>query len=241
MIVDYRNVSIQLGDYTVLHDVNLTIDEGQFVYLTGLVGSGKSSLLKTIYAELDIASGEAAVLGRDMTRLRRSQIPALRRELGIVFQDFRLLTDRCVRANLDFVLRATGWSRRADRRQRIEEVLAKVGMTDKVDAMPYQLSGGEQQRVCIARALLNSPRLILADEATGHQDTGATMRTTQLLHELTATGTSVIMATHDSMLPHQFPGIIYRCSNGLLERIDASETIGDDDADDIPEATAASE
>jgi len=158
VIVDYRNVSIQLGDYTVLHDVNLTIDEGQFVYLTGLVGSGKSSLLKTIYAELDIASGEAAVLGRDMTRLRRSQIPALRRELGIVFQDFRLLTDRCVRANLDFVLRATGWSRRADRRQRIEEVLAKVGMTDKVDAMPYQLSGGEQQRVCIARALLNSPR-----------------------------------------------------------------------------------
>ena len=231
MVVKYNNVSIRLGDYTVLHDVTFSVDEGEFVYLTGLVGSGKSSLLKTLYAEQDIASGDAEVLGRDLTRLKRSQVPALRRELGIVFQDFRLLTDRNVAANLDFVLRATGWKKRPDREARIAEVLAKVGMENKAAAMPFALSGGEQQRVSIARALLNSPRLILADEATGNQDSAATLRTTALLHELAEAGTAVIMATHDSSLPCQFPGTIYRCADGTLSLIDLQ--------DEVPEATLA--
>lgn len=238
LIINYSDVSIALGDYVVLHDVNLQVHEGEFVYLTGLVGSGKSSLLKTIYAELDILTGIATVLGRDLTRLRRSQVPALRRELGIVFQDFRLLTDRNVRRNLDFVLRATGWSGRAKRESRIAEVLAQVEMSDKADAMPYELSGGEQQRICLARALLNSPRLILADEATGHQDTGATLRTTQLLHELAASGTAVIMATHDATLPHQFPGTIYRCANGTLN---LERTAGQAAETAIPTAQAVPE
>ena len=233
MIIDYNNVSIALGNYVVLHDVNLQVREGEFVYLTGLVGSGKSSLLKTIYAELDILSGEATVLGRDLMRLKRSQVPALRRELGIVFQDFRLLTDRNVSLNLDFVLRATGWSSRERRRERIAQVLGQVEMADKAGAMPYELSGGEQQRIGLARALLNSPRLILADEVTGQQDTGATLRTTQLLHELAAQGTAVIMATHDSSLPHQFPGTTYRCAQGTLTAVQPVRLTPDDG---IPEA-----
>ncbi len=227
-IVNYNNVSIRLNDYTVLSDVTFSVAAGEFVYLTGRVGSGKSSLLKTLYAELDIASGQATVLGRDLTRLRRRDVPALRRELGIVFQDFRLLSDRNVEKNLDFVLRATGWRRRDDRQRRIQEVLQQVNLTDKLTSMPYELSGGEQQRVCIARALLNSPKLILADEATGNQDITATLHTTALLHQLASEGTAVVMATHDNNLPHQFPGTVFRCADGHL-------TI-EEDNDPVPEA-----
>lgn len=244
MILSYKNVSIMHDDFTILQDVNLQINEGEFVLLMGRVGSGKSSLLKSIYAEMDIARGEAMVLGRDLTKIRRSQIPALRRELGIVFQDFRLLPDRNVVRNLDFVLRATGWRHADARQRRIREVLDIVSMTEKALAMPYELSGGEKQRVCIARALLNSPKLILADEATGQQDTAATLRTTQLLHSLTKTGTAVLMATHNDTLSRQFPATIYRCAEKTMTRLDPSacrEMPDTDDDDSVPEAIIATD
>lgn len=219
MIVDYANVSIRRGASTILTDVTFSIDAGEFVYLTGVVGSGKTSLLKTIYAELDIADGKAEVLGTDLTHLRRRAVPALRKQLGIVFQDFRLLTDRTVEGNLDFVLRATGWKKKADRQARIIEVLKTVQLDDKLNAMPYELSGGEQQRVSIARAILNSPKLILADEATGNQDAESGIHTTQILYELAQQGTAVIMATHNNQLIDQFPGIVYECSGHTVRRV----------------------
>ena len=216
MVIDYKEVDIQHDEDMVLYNVNMTVHEGEFVYLTGVVGSGKSSLLKTIYGELDITNGSAEVLGYDMRRIKRSRIPALRKQLGIVFQDFRLLTDRNVRENLDFVLRCTGWKNRTERATRIAEVLQTVGLSDKTEAMPYELSGGEQQRVCIARAILNSPKLILADEATGNQDEESSIRTTRILYELSQQGTAVIMATHNNNLISQFPGTVYDCKDHQL-------------------------
>ena len=232
MIVKYNNVSIRRGEQTILTDVDFSVETGQFVYLTGVVGSGKSSLLKTIYGELDIADGDAQVLGRAMTRIRRRQLPALRKELGIVFQDFRLLSDRSVEHNLDFVLRATGWKRKADRHQRIIEVLRTVKLEDKLNAMPYQLSGGEQQRICIARAILNKPALILADEATGNQDAESGIHTTAILYELAKQGTAVIMATHNNNLIQQFPGVVYECSGHTLQRLDDAHLT--DSTSDVP-------
>ena len=205
MIINYKEVDIQREENTILYNVNFEVAESEFVYLTGVVGSGKSSLLKTIYGELDITSGTAEVLGYDMRRIKRRHIPALRKQLGIVFQDFRLLTDRNVRRNLDFVLRSTGWKSRTDRANRIREVLETVGLADKQEAMPYELSGGEQQRVCIARAILNRPRLIL-DAASG-------IHTTQILYDLARQGTAVIMATHNNALIERFPGRVYECRN----------------------------
>lgn len=234
MIVKYVNVSIRRGEQTVLTDVDFTVEAGQFVYLTGIVGSGKSSLLKTLYGELDIADGEAEVLGRDMLHIRRRQLPALRKELGIVFQDFRLLTDRSVERNLDFVLRATGWKRKADRQQRIIEVLHTVQLEDKLNAMPFELSGGEQQRICIARAILNRPALILADEATGNQDAESGIHTTAILYELAKQGTAVIMATHNNSLIRQFPGVVYQCSGHTLQRLDNVEVSAPTPADAAP-------
>lgn len=216
MVIDYNEVDIQRDEQVVLYNVNFQVHEGEFVYLTGVVGSGKSSLLKTLYGELDIHTGKAEVLGRDLRRLKRRHVPSLRRELGIVFQDFRLLSDRNVRQNLDFVLRATGWSNRSQRANRISEVLTTVGLADKLEAMPYELSGGEQQRVCIARAILNKPRLILADEATGNQDAESGRQTTQLLHDLSKEGTAVVMATHNTHLPEEFPGTVYECRDHRL-------------------------
>ena len=218
MILEYHNVDIIRAERVLLSQVNWQVNEGEFVYLTGVVGSGKSSLLKTIYGELDITSGTATVLGRDMLHLRRSQTPALRRQLGIVFQDFQLLTDRTVFKNLDFVLKSTGWSKR-HRRARVEEVLDSVGMLHKIEAMPYELSGGEQQRVCIARAILNSPKLILADEATGNQDYESSLETTRILHELAQQGTAVIFATHNNALISQFPGRVFRLTDGTLQEL----------------------
>ena len=213
MIINYKEVDIQREKNTILYNVNFEVAESEFVYLTGVVGSGKSSLLKTIYGELDILSGTAEVLGYDMRRIKRRHIPALRKQLGIVFQDFRLLTDRNVRRNLDFVLRSTGWKSRTERANRIREVLETVGLADKQEAMPYELSGGEQQRVCIARAILNHPRLILADEATGNQHAASGIQTTQILYDLARQGTAVIMATHNNALIERFPGRVYECRN----------------------------
>ena len=254
MIIDYQEVDIQREDKVILYNVNLQVHEGEFVYLTGVVGSGKSSLLKTIYGELDVQTGSAEVLGRDMRTIRRRQVPALRRELGIVFQDFRLLTDRNVRQNLDFVLKATGWKNRSERAERISQVLATVGLSDKLETMPYELSGGEQQRVCIARAILNKPRLILADEATGNQDADSGRHTTQILHDLAKEGTAVIMATHNTLLLEQFPGTVYECRDHRLLTVPseaapqppqpvvtASSPLPlEDEEDDIPVAAIAS-
>lgn len=250
MIIDYKDASILRGEHTILTDIDFQVQEGQFVYLTGVVGSGKTSLLKTIYGELDIASGKAEVLGRDMRRIKRRHLPALRKELGIVFQDFRLLTDRNVERNLDFVLRATGWKQKGARQQRILEVLQLVGLEEKLNAMPYELSGGEQQRVCIARAILNSPKLILADEATGNQDAESGIHTTAILYKLAQEGTAVIMATHNNALIGQFPGVVYQCSGHTLKRIGqdgtaahatpataAKPTNAEGGTDDIPTAT----
>ena len=242
IILQYKDVDIQRDDNLILYNVNLTVHEGEFVYLTGVVGSGKTSLLKTIYGELDINTGEAEVLGRNMRRIKRSQIPALRKELGIVFQDFRLLADRNVRENLDFVLRATGWKKRTERADRISQVLKTVGLADRLEAMPYELSGGEQQRICIARAILNSPKLIIADEATGNQDTESGIQTTRILHELAQQGTAVIMATHNNALIDYFPGTVYACKDHRLESPQPVADVANvadvaDEADDIPVAT----
>lgn len=219
LIINYKDVDIQRDDNLILYNVNFQVHEGEFVYITGLVGSGKSSLLKSIYGELDIHTGSAEVLGREMRTIKRRHIPALRKELGIVFQDFRLLTDRNIRENLDFVLRATGWKNRAERADRITEVLRIVGLADKLEAMPYELSGGEQQRISIARAILNAPKLILADEATGNQDAESSIRTIRLLHELSQKGTAVVMATHDDALISQFPGTVYACQDHRLTKV----------------------
>ena len=216
LIVNFKEVDIQREDNTVLYNVNFAVGEGEFVYLTGVVGSGKSSLLKTIYGELDIQTGTAEVLGYNMRRIKRRHIPALRRQLGIVFQDFRLLMDRNVRRNLDFVLRSTGWKSRTERAERIRQVLETVGLADKQEAMPYELSGGEQQRVCIARAILNKPILILADEATGNQDSQSGQQTARILYELAQQGTAVVFATHNNALIEQFPGRVYECKNNQL-------------------------
>ena len=212
-LIRYKNVYINQQELGVLEDVNLELNKGEFVYLIGKVGSGKTSLLKTIYGELDIQSGEAEVLGYNMTNIKRKHIPELRRRLGIVFQDFQLLTDRTVHANLSFVLRATGWTNKATIKARIEEVLDQVGMTGKGYKMPNELSGGEQQRIVIARAMLNSPEIILADEPTGNLDAETGRAIVGLLHNISRTGGSlVLMTTHNLHLLHEFPGQVYRCA-----------------------------
>ncbi len=218
LIINYKDVDVQRDDKVILYNVDFEVRQGDFVFLLGVVGSGKTSLLKTIYGELDIETGTAQVLDRDMRTIKRRHIPALRKQLGIVFQDFRLLPDRNVRKNLDFVLRSTGWKNRRERADRISQVLTTVGLADKLEAMPYELSGGEQQRICIARAILNSPRLILADEATGNQDAESGIHTTEILYELAKQGTAVIMATHNNALMERFPGIVYECKNHRLTR-----------------------
>lgn len=221
MLVNYTNVDIYQQENLVLKGVNFQAHEGEFIYLIGKVGSGKTSLLKSLYGELDIHSGSADVLGLEMKGVRRKHIQALRRQLGIVFQDFQLLTDRNVRMNLDFVLKSTGWNKRKEREQRIGEVLDLVGMTEKGHHMPYELSGGEQQRICIARALLNSPKLILADEATGNLDYETGRHITTILHNICRNGTAVIMSTHNERLIHDFPGAVYRCADHQLTECSA--------------------
>ncbi len=215
-LISYHAVHIHQQEMIVLEDVNLDIGNGEFVYLIGPVGSGKSSLMKTMYGELDIADGAAEVLGYDMRRIKRGQIPALRKRIGIVFQDFQLLIDRNVHDNLDFVLRATGWRERSAREQRIREVLEQVGMETKGYKMPHELSGGEQQRIVIARAILNSPEIILADEPTGNLDVETGKRIVELLRSIRDTGSTVIMSTHNLSLLDAFPARAFRCENHHL-------------------------
>ena len=195
----------------MLKHVNLQIAEGEFAYLIGKVGSGKSSLLKSMYAEIPVTTGEARVMGTDLVGIRRRDIPALRRQIGIVFQDFQLLTDRNVFDNLRFVLDATGWRDRDEKEERIEQVLTQVGMSTKSYKMPHELSGGEQQRIVIARALLNKPRLILADEPTGNLDPQTGDSIVRHLHEIARGGTAVVMATHNLLLVEQYSARVIRC------------------------------
>ena len=205
-IIKYNNVSIHQSEQIVLRDVNLEIGEGEFVYLLGRVGSGKSSFMKTMYGELPIASGEAQILDYNLATLRRKQVPYLRRKLGVVFQDFQLLTDRNVEDNLLFVLRATGWKDKNAMKSHVMDVLDQVGMSNKAYKMPYQLSGGEQQRVVIARALLNMPSLILADEPTGNLDHETGKEIMDLLYSISKAGITIVMSTHNIIWPEQYPG-----------------------------------
>ena len=216
VLIRYKDVEVHQQDLCVLNEVNLELQKGEFVYLIGKVGSGKTSLLKTLYGELDITAGEAMVLGYDMSRIKRKHIPQLRRKLGIVFQDFQLLTDRTVYDNLEFVLRATGWKNKGEIKDRINEVLQLVGMSNKGYKYPNELSGGEQQRIVIARAVLNSPEVILADEPTGNLDVETGFAITQLLHSISEAGSLVIMTTHNMQLLWEYPGRVYRCADHLI-------------------------
>ncbi len=218
-LIRYKNVNINQQGLGVLEDVNLELNKGEFVYLIGKVGSGKTSLLKTIYGELDIQSGDAEVLGYNMTNIKRKHIPELRRRLGIVFQDFQLLTDRNVHSNLSFVLRATGWSNKAAIKERIDEVLEQVGMTGKGYKMPNELSGGEQQRIVIARAILNRPEIILADEPTGNLDAETGRQIVELLKSICASGSAIMMTTHNLHLLAEYPGIVYRFENHQIKEV----------------------
>ncbi len=212
-IIDYKGVEILRKELIVLKNVDFKLNEGEFAYLIGRVGSGKSSLMKSMYAEIPVITGDARVLEYDLHTIRKKEIPMLRRNIGIVFQDFQLLTDRSVYDNLHFVLEATGWKNKTEMDQRIEEVLTEVGMTNKSYKMPHELSGGEQQRIVIARALLNHPKLILADEPTGNLDPETGHQIVTLLHRISEEGTSVIMATHNIALVEEFPGRILKCED----------------------------
>ncbi len=221
-LIRYKGVEINQQSLCVLHDVDFDLRKGEFVYIIGKVGSGKSTFLKTIYGELDIAGGEAEVLGYDLKKLKQKHVSPLRRRLGIVFQDFQLLTDRTVHDNLDFVLRATGWRQKSDIENRIEEVLRLVGMENKGYKMPNELSGGEQQRIVIARAILNKPEIILADEPTGNLDTETGRNIVKLLKEICRQGAAIVMTTHNLALLAEYPGIVYRCEQHHLQRIGES-------------------
>ncbi len=238
MLIDYVKVNVYQGESLILRDVTFSADKGDFIYLIGKVGSGKSSLLKTMYAELDVFADEAEqaiVLGRNMLRLRRKEVPALRREMGIIFQDFQLLHDRSVYRNLRFVLRATGWKKKDGIEERIDEVLEKVGMIDKKHAMPHELSGGEQQRIAIARALLNTPKIIIADEPTGNLDPDTATQIVQLLHEISGTGTAVIMSTHNWQMLEHYPGRIYKCEEGMVSEQTVATTTDKTDKEEEKE------
>ena len=212
--INYHNVEIRQQEMIVLEDVDLKIQSGEFVYLIGKVGSGKSSLLKTMYGELDVHSGNAEVLGYDMAQIRRKQIPALRKRIGIVFQDFQLLTDRSIHDNLNFVLRCTGWKDKHQREERIQEVLDLVGLSQKGYKHPHELSGGEQQRVVIARAILNRPALLLADEPTGNLDSETGNYIMKLLHRICKEeNMAVLMITHNEQWLKDYPGTVYRCKD----------------------------
>lgn len=215
-IIELENASIFQQNNLVLSNVTFTIGKGEFVYLIGKTGSGKSSLIKTLYGELPIKDGKVFVAQYDLTDIRKKDIPYLRRKIGIVFQDFQLLFDRTVEANLDFVLRATGWTNEEEISKRIDEVLEKVGLKDKRKTMPHKLSGGEQQSIAIARALLNDPVIILADEPTGNLDPDTTLDVMRLLRKISESGTAVLMATHNYTLMQKYPSRVIRCDDGTI-------------------------
>lgn len=216
-VVSLKNVNIYQGNSLILQDVNFTINKGEFVYLVGKTGTGKSSLLKTLYGELTLTEGEASVVGFDLRGMDWKKVPFLRRNLGVVFQDFQLLTDRNVHENLKFVLKATGWKDEHLMEEKIADVLEKVGLKSKGFKMPFEMSGGEQQRVEIARALLNSPKLILADEPTGNLDPETSDEIMQLLFQIAKDyGTSVVMATHDFIVINRYPSRMLKTENGRV-------------------------
>nr|WP_320120310.1 ATP-binding cassette domain-containing protein [uncultured Marinifilum sp.] len=221
-IIELKNATIRQADNIILTEVNLKVEKNDFVYLIGKVGSGKSSILKTLYADLPLKDGGGSVAGFYLPIIKRKQIPFLRRKIGIIFQDFQLLTDRNVKNNLEFVLRATGWKNKTEIENRIIEVLEKVQMDKKGYKMPHELSGGEQQRIVIARALLNSPDIILADEPTGNLDPETSDELAQLLMDISKNGRTVIMATHQHDLLKKFPARVVECINGKL--VDLSDT-----------------
>ena len=212
-IVNYSNVQLNREENKILGNVNLAVNRGDFLYIIGKVGTGKSTLMKSMYADLPIESGSARVFDYELASIKRSLVPFLRRKIGIVFQDFQLLIDRTVEKNLEFVLRATGWKNQREIKDRINEVLLQVEMQNKTYKMPHELSGGEQQRIVIARALLNSPALILADEPTGNLDPETGSQIVSLLQEISKRGTAVIMSTHNYSIVQAFPGKIMRCEN----------------------------
>ena len=219
VVIDYAHVNIYQGDSLILSDVNFQLAQGEFVYLIGKTGAGKSSFIKTLYGELQVKEGEASVCGYDLKELKKKQIPHLRRKLGIVFQDFQLLNDLTVHANLDFVLRATGWEHREKREERIAEVLNEVGLSHLSAKMPFQISGGEQQRLVIARALLNNPPLLIADEPTGNLDPETSDEIVRLLIKINREhNTAVLMATHNYQLIDKYPAKIFSCANSSINQ-----------------------
>ncbi|QIK55776.1 ATP-binding cassette domain-containing protein [Dysgonomonas sp. HDW5B] len=219
VIVDYKGVGLSRDGNSILQDLNLQISEGDFVYLIGKVGSGKSTFLKSLYCEVLIDDGTGYILDYCLNDIKRNQIPFLRRKIGIVFQDFQLLIDRSAEKNLEFVLKATGWDSQDAIDNRIREVLTQVGMQNKGYKMPHELSGGEQQRIVIARALLNSPALILADEPTGNLDPETGTQIVKLLHEISEKGTTVIMSTHNYAIVQKFHGRIIKCDDGSMKEV----------------------
>lgn len=215
-ILNYKDVELRRHEQIVLDRINVTIESGEMVYLLGRVGSGKSTFLKSLYAEVPLHSGKGRFVGYDMNAIRQRDIPMLRRKIGIVFQDFQLLSDRSVEENLLFVLRATGWKDKQVMRSHVQDTLSQVGMGDKAYKMPYQLSGGEQQRVVIARALLNSPEVILADEPTGNLDFDTGKEIMDLLYGIRQAGMTIIMSTHNRSWPELYPGRKLLFENGRV-------------------------
>ncbi|MEO6728663.1 MAG: ATP-binding cassette domain-containing protein [Candidatus Dojkabacteria bacterium] len=215
-VIKLNNVDIFQQKHLVLSSVNLHVDKGEFVYLIGQTGSGKSSLLKIIYGDLNIQNGDGHAVGYELKDLKTNDVPFMRRKLGIVFQDFQLLTDRSIEQNLSFVLKATGWKDKNLIDERIKDVLEKVGLRSKMKKMPHEISGGEQQRVVVARALLNDPELILADEPTGNLDPETSEEIMILLRQISQSGTAVLMATHDYHIIRTFPSRIIKCENGKV-------------------------
>lgn len=216
-IIRIENVSVYQKHNMVLNNVNFTVDKGEFVYMVGKTGSGKSSLMKTMYADVPLAKGKMNVVGYDLTKMRKKEIPFLRRKIGIIFQDFQLLYDRSVNENLYFVMKATGWKDKKAMADRAQEALDKVGLATKGHKFPHELSGGEQQRVSIARALLNDPEVILADEPTGNLDPETSAGIIKLLSDISKTGRAVMVATHDMLVVNSYPARMLRCENGEVK------------------------
>ena len=224
IVIEFKNASIFQKEVLVLSGVDMTIGKGEFVYLIGKTGSGKSSLLQTVYADLPLAYGDATVVGYNLKKIKRKEIPFLRRRLGIIFQDFQLLTDRSVTDNLIFVMKATGWKDKKKMQEQAQDVLEKVGLGTKGFKMPHQLSGGEQQRVAIARALVNNPEIILADEPTGNLDPETSAGIMKLLFDISQSGRSVLMATHNYSLFKEFPSRTLKCEDGKVSPYNPSSS-----------------